>query len=116
MIINILLELVGMCSKGVTTNDVLIALDLPLVIDEAGRWLIVPNTHRWCQFPGVNYRHNLIADLMLFSLPHTAGDRQHHAWPHSTMRFEADRLRSLSVVRIRQVSALVKTDSHCLAL
>ena len=35
--------------KGLITNNALIALDLPLVIDEAGRWLIVPNTHRWCQ-------------------------------------------------------------------
>ena len=31
-----------MCSKGVITNDLLITLSL--VIDEAGRWLIVTNT------------------------------------------------------------------------
>ena len=49
MTINILLELIGMCSKGVNYKDALIALDLPLVIDEGGRWFIVPNTHRWCQ-------------------------------------------------------------------
>ena len=39
MTIHILLELIGMLcvQKGLITNDALIALDLPLVIDEGGR-------------------------------------------------------------------------------
>ena len=82
-----------MCSKGVNYKRCVNCLG-----STTGYWWSW-SLIDWLQHtPLVSITDITCADLMLFSLPHTAGDRRCHAWPHLTMRFEADRLRSLSVV------------------